>query len=464
MVTRGKETMHHQSIGINERPSLGKWILLSLQHVFAMFSATILVPLLTGLSPSVALFTSGLGTLLYIFITKGRVPAYLGSSFAFIAPLISISSSPAFGPSYAMGAAFVVGLLYALVAGLIKLFGNRWIHRILPPVVIGSVIIVIGLSLSPVAMGQVFYLNNEFSIHATLIALITLSTAIVFSVVLKGFFTVIPILMAIIVGYLSTLLLGSIDSTFALIAFEGVREAAWLSFPTLVRLDFDVVPISIFLVVSLATISEHLGDTLVIGRVVGKNIYEDPGLHRTLLGDGLATSLAAIFGGPPNTTYGENVGVMAISRVYSVWVIGGAAVIALGLSFFNKFGALIQTIPSPVMGGITMVLFGIIASAGIRTLVESGVDYGHKRNLIISSVILVIGIGGGSLSLSTGDGLGFTISGVALATLVGVILNLVLPDIDKEVIEEQKEIEAERVADAARAAVRESPECCVDGE
>jgi len=454
--------MHHQPIGIQERPPLAKWIPLSFQHVFAMFSATILVPLLTGLSPSVALFTSGLGTLLYIVITKGQVPAYLGSSFAFIAPLISISASPAYGPSYAMGAAFVVGLFYVVVAGLIKLFGNRWINRILPPVVIGSVIIVIGLSLSPVAMGQVFYLNGELSLQATLIAAITLGSAILFSIFLKGFFTVIPILMAIIVGYVSTLVIGLINPSLAIIDFANIQQAAWVSLPSLVPLSFDIIPIGIFLIVSLATISEHLGDTLVIGRVVGKNLYEEPGLHRTLLGDGLATSLAALFGGPPNTTYGENVGVMAISRVYSVWVIGGAAVIALILSFFNKFGALIQTIPTPVMGGILMVLFGIIASAGIRTLVESGVDYGHKRNLIISSVILVIGIGGGSLGLSTQEGLSFEISGVALATLVGVVLNLILPDIDKEVIEEQEEIEAERMKEAARTAAMSAPECCTE--
>ncbi len=444
--------MHHQPIGIHERPSLGKWIPLSIQHVFAMFSATVLVPLLTGLSPSVALFTSGLGTLLYIVITKGQVPAYLGSSFAFIAPIISISLSPAYGVEYALGAALFVGLFYALVAGAIRLFGNAWLKKILPPVVIGSVIIVIGLSLSPVAMSQVFYLNGEFSLLAVSIAGVTLGAAILFSIFLKGFFTVIPILLAIIVGYVFTLVLGIINPALALLDFSGVQEAGWISLPTFASLKFDIIPISIFLIVSLATISEHLGDTLVIGRVIDRDLYENPGLHRTLLGDGLATSLAAVFGGPPNTTYGENVGVMAISRVYSVWVIGGAGVIALLLSFLNKFGALIQTIPSPVMGGILMVLFGIIASAGIRTLVESGVDYSHKRNLIVSSVILVIGIGGGSLQLATGEGLSFEISGVALATLVGVILNLILPDIDKETLEEQAEIEAERAALHAKEA------------
>jgi uracil permease len=417
-----------------------------------MFSATVLVPLLTGLSPSVALFTSGLGTLLYIAITGGQVPAYLGSSFAFIAPLISVSTSPAYGPEYALGAAFIVGIFYALVAGLIKIFGKSWLSRLLPPVVIGSVIIVIGLSLSPVAMGQVFYLNGEFSMPAVLIALVTLGIAIISSIFLKGFFTVIPILMGIVGGYLFTLIMGSFNPSFALINFSTLQEGSFFSLPSFSILKFDIIPISVFLIVSLATISEHLGDTLVIGRVVGKDIYEKPGLHRTLLGDGVATSIAALFGGPPNTTYGENIGVMAISRVYSVWVVGGAAVIAVILSFFQKFGLLIRTIPSPVMGGITMMLFGIIASAGIRTLVESGVDYSHKRNLIVSSVILVIGIGGGALKFATGEGLEFELSGVALATLVGVILNLLLPDIDKEVLEEQKEIEAERRAEQPQSA------------
>ncbi|WP_081942124.1 solute carrier family 23 protein [Spirochaeta lutea] len=446
--------MHHQPIGIHERPPLAKWIPLSIQHVFAMFSATVLVPLLTGFSPSVALFTSGLGTLLYIAVTGGQVPAYLGSSFAFIAPLISVGTSPAYGPEYALGAAFVVGIFYALVAGLIRLFGKSWLSRLLPPVVIGSVIIVIGLSLSPVAMGQVFYLDGEFSMPAVLIALVTLGIAIISSIFLKGFFTVIPILLGIVGGYLFTLIMGSVNPAFALIDFSAVQEGGWISLPSIMGLKFDIIPISVFLIVSLATISEHLGDTLVIGRVIGKDIYEKPGLHRTLLGDGLATSVAALFGGPPNTTYGENIGVMAISRVYSVWVVGGAAVIALVLSFFHKFGLLIQTIPSPVMGGITMMLFGIIASAGIRTLVESGVDYSHKRNLIVSSVILVIGIGGGALKFATGEGLEFELSGVALATLVGIVLNLLLPDIDKEVLEEQKEIEAERLAQQAKEAAK----------
>ncbi|MCG8451717.1 MAG: NCS2 family nucleobase:cation symporter [Spirochaetales bacterium] len=444
-----------QSIPVDVRPPLRQWIPLSLQHVFAMFGATVLVPILTGLSPSVALFTSGIGTLLYILVTKGKVPAYLGSSFAFIAPIVAVSTNAAFGVAYAMGAAFCVGLLYLVVSFIISRAGTAWIDRVLPPVVIGSVIMVIGLKLAPTAMNMAMNAGGgieNYHLSYLLIAGVTLGIAVVSSIVLKGFFNVIPILIGIVGGYLFTFFMGLAmpESAFALISFDGVKEAAWFGFTTPVLPKFHWVPIVSFLLVSLVTMSEHLGDTMVLSKVVGKDLYREPGLHRTMMGDGLATSLAAFFGGPPNTTYGENIGVLAITGVHSVWVTGGAAVVAILLSFIQKFGALIQTIPTPVMGGVSMMLFGIIASAGIRTVVESGVDYGEKRNLTISSVILVIGIGGGLVRFPISNGLNFELTSMALAVLVGILLNLALPktlnDVSEDSSEEMIEHELEKQA------------------
>lgn len=415
---------------VNARPPLKVWVPLSFQHVFAMFASTILVPLLVGMSPSMALFSSGIGTLLYILITKGKVPAYLGSSFTFIVPIATISAT--YGLPYALGGAFCVGIFYVLIAQLIRVFGTEWLENVLPPVVIGSIIIVIGLKLAPVAMNMAMYEttadgSNIYHLSYLVIAAVTLCIAILSSIVLKGFFNVVPILIGIVGGYLFTLIMGSFFPAFHLIDYTTVVQAKWFSLPQFTLPKFSLIPILTFMIVSLATIAEHLGDTLVLSKIVGKNFYRDPGLHRTLTGDGVATSVAALFGGPPNTTYGENTGVLAITRVFSVWIIGGAAVIAILLSFVEKFGAIIRTIPTPVMGGVSAMLFGIIASAGIRTVVESGVDYSCKRNLTISSVILVIGIGGGAVIFPIGEALNFELSGIALATVIGILLNLFLP-------------------------------------
>ena len=412
-------------LGPSDRPTLSRWIPLSIQHVFAMFGATVLVPILTGLSVSTALFTSGTGTLIYILITGAKVPAYLGSSFAFIPAIVAISST--YGLPYALGGAFIAGLFYVLVGGIIRLFGSKWLDRALPPVVIGSVIIVIGLNLAPTAMHNAMYNGDTYSLVYFSIAAVTLSIAIIGTIFFKGFFNTLSILFGLIGGYLFTLIMGIFFPAYDIIDFSVVAEASWFGFPHFAIPKFSLVPIVTFLIVSLATICEHLGDTLVSSKVVGKDFYKDPGLHRTLAGDGIATTWAALWGGPPNTTYGENIGVMAITNVYSVWVIGGAAVIAIILSFFHKFGAIIQTIPGPVLGGISMLLYGLIASSGLRTIVESGVDYQDKRNLTISSVILVIGLGGGMLQFSLGKEFTFSLGGVALATLVGILLNLILP-------------------------------------
>ncbi|MDR2662476.1 MAG: uracil permease, partial [Treponema sp.] len=294
--------------------------------------------------------------------------------------------------------------------------------------VIGSVIVVIGLNLAPTAMSMAMYDGGgNYSLVCLSIAAVTLGITVVANIFFTGFFSVIPILIGLVSGYLFTLVMGSVFPAYRLIDFQLVKDAPWFGLPSFEVPKFSFVPILTFVIVSLATICEHLGDTLVTSKVVGRDFYKNPGLHRTLAGDGIATSWAAFWGGPPNTTYGENIGVMAITHVYSVWVIGGAAVIAVVLSLFQKFGALIRTIPTPVMGGISMLLFGIIASSGLRTIVESGVNYKDKRNLTISSVIFVIGIGGGLLAFNLTDSVQFQLRGVALATVVGIILNIIFP-------------------------------------
>ena len=415
-----------ETLGPRYRPPLGRWIPLSFQHVFAMFGATILVPILTGLNPATALFTAGTGTLLYILITGAKVPTFLGSSFAFIVPLISVST--VYGLPYAMGGAVVAGLFYCVVGYIIKFAGTNWLDKALPPVVIGSVIIVIGLNLAPVAMNMAMNdSNGEYSLIYLSIAAVTLAITAVGSIFFRGFFNTIPILFGLVAGYFFTLIMGYFFPAYAIINFQVLRDASWFGLPSFQIPRFNVIAIITFIIVSLATICEHLGHLLATSKIVGQDFYKNPGLHRTLMADGLSTTWAALWGGPPNTTYCENIGVMAITRVYSVWVIGGAAVIAVFLSLFRKFGALIQTIPNPVLGGVSMLLFGIIASSGLRTLTESGVDYKDKRNLTISSVILVIGIGGGKLAFVITGGLEFQLAGIALATLVGIILNLLIP-------------------------------------
>ncbi|MDD7201862.1 MAG: solute carrier family 23 protein [Sphaerochaetaceae bacterium] len=415
--------------GPADKPPLSKWIPLSIQHVFAMFGATILVPILTGMDINTALFTAGTGTLIYILCTGAKVPVFLGSSFAFIPALITISS--AYGLPYAMGGAVFSGITYLVVAAIIRKTGTGWLNKALPPVVIGSVIVVIGMSLAPSALNMAMYPNSDasqgYSLVLFSVAMVTLAVTVIVNIYGKGFISVIPVLFGLAAGYLFTLIMGNFFPAYHLIDFQGVKDAAWFGLPRMHMPKFNLVAILTFVIVSFATICEHLGDTLTVSKVVGKNFYEDPGLHRTLSGDGLATAWAALWGGPPNTTYGENIGVLAITGVYSVYVTGGAAVFAILLSFFPKFGALIHTIPSPVLGGISMLFFGIIASSGLRTLVESGVDYQDKRNLTISSVILTIGIGGGMLQFALGGSLTFSLGSVALATLVGIILNLVLP-------------------------------------
>lgn len=392
-------------VDVQERLPLAESLPLSLQHLFAMFGATVLVPFLTGLNPSVALLTSGIGTLIYIILTKGKIPGYLGSSFAFIGPIIAVSKSQGVGA--ALFGCLMSGIVYVIVAAVIRYAGTKWLDRLLPPVVVGSIVIVIGLGLAGTAVDMA---SQDWTV-----ASVALIIAIVASAFFRGFLGVIPILLGIVGGYVFASVQGLVD-------FTAIGKAAWLMVPAFTAPKVSWTAALVIAPVALVTIAEHIGHLLVTENIVGRPLMKDPGLHRSMLGDGVATSIAALLGGPPSTTYGENIGVMAITRVYSVWVIGGAAVFAVVFSFIGKFSAIISSIPVPVMGGISIMLFGIIASAGLRMLVESGINYTHKRNLIISSVILVLGVGGAKIHI--GD---LQIEGMALATFAGILLNLVLP-------------------------------------
>jgi uracil permease len=408
-------------LDVNDIPKPGQWLTLSLQHLFAMFGATILVPYLVGLSPALALISSGLGTLAFLFLTKMKVPAYLGSSFAYIAPIIAAKAAG--GPGAAMLGTFIAGLVYVIVALVIKMAGYRWIMKLLPPVVVGPVIIVIGLALSGTAVGMA--MNNpagKYSLLHFSVALVTLAATIIFSIYLRGMLSIIPILAGIVIGYIYALIVGIVD-------FQPVLKAHWFEMPQFIipfvsyKVKFSWDIILLMAPVAVVTISEHIGHQMVLSKVVGRDYIKDPGLHRSIMGDGTATLISSLIGGPPKTTYGENIGVLAITRVYSVYVIAGAAIFAIVFGFIGKITALIHSIPTPVMGGVSILLFGIIASSGLRMLVDSKIDFGDKRNLVISSVILVIGIGGAFIKVSDK----FQIQGMALAAIFGVLLNLILP-------------------------------------
>lgn len=401
-------------LDVHERPKLSQWLILSIQHVLAMFGATVLVPILTGLPISCALIGSGIGTLFYIFVTKGKSPVYLGSSFAYIAP---ISSALALGvatgdnPNYGavMGGLVMVGAVYVAIALIIKLIGTKWINKILPPVVVGSVIMVIGLGLAPSAVSM--------ATEHIVVALATLLTAIIVSTYAKGILKLLPIVCAIVVGYLTSMAFGLVD-------FTPVLEASWFEIPNFAFLHskpvFSLEIAMIMIPVAIVTITEHIGDHLTLGSIIGKDLTKM--LHRTLIGDGVATAIGGLLGAPANTTYGENTGVIGLTKVASVYVIALAGIIATALGFIGKFTALIQTIPNPVIGGMSLLLYGIIASSGMRVLINNKVDLGKQRNLIICAVILVVGIGG--LSISLGQ---ITLSGMALCAIIGIVLNLILP-------------------------------------
>lgn len=441
--------MSNAVLDINEKPTTGQLITLSFQHMFAMFGSTILVPQLVGLSPAIALLTSGIATIIFLLITQFKVPAYLGSSFAFIAPILIAAgglddNGASVNPGNAMIGAMAVGVVYGIVSLLIWKTGYKWLMRLLPPIVVAPVIMVIGLGLAGTAVDMAMNINVEqvnpetgvvemvkqYSVLHFSAALVTLLAAIIFNVYFKNVLSTMPILLGIIVGYIYSAIVGIVD-------FTPVKEASWFALPDFlipgVHYEFNVTLTILLAMVPIVivTISEHIGHQLVLGKVVNRNYVKDPGLHRSLLGDGLGTFVSAFIGGPPKTTYGENIGVLAITRVFSVYVILGAAVLAILFSFFGKAMALVQTIPTAVLGGISILLFGIIASSGLRMLVENNIDFGNSRNMVIASVILVIGIGGAALRFTDT----FAIEGMALAAIVGVILNFMLPGRDKEVKE-----------------------------
>jgi uracil permease len=407
-------------LGVRDCPKPLPWIVLSLQHVFAMFGATVLVPIIVGLPISVALFASGLGTLVYIALTKAKVPVYLGSSFAYISAIIFAKEALGGDISAAQTGLIMVGGVYVLVALLVKFLGKAWINKLLPPIVIGPMIAIIGLGLAGVAVDQIG-LNGEGNWQSIVIAAVAFTVSAFVSTKAKGFFKMIPFILGILAGYIVAFGLGQVD-------LSPLKDATFLTIPDF-KLPFRdwnfyfgpemwaIVPVAI------VTISEHIGDHKVLSKIVGQDFLQDPGLDKTLVGDGVATALSALLGGPANTTYGENTGVVGMTKVASVWVIGLAAVFAISLSFLGTVTALISTIPSAVLGGMSVLLFGVIASNGIRVLIEAKVDFTQQRNLIIASAMLVLGLGGAVLELSTL----VTLSGTALAALVGVVLNLVLP-------------------------------------
>lgn len=407
---------------VHDKPPFWTWFGLSLQHLFSMFGATVLVPLLVGLNPGVALFTSGVGTLLHMLITRGNIPAYMGSSFAFIIPMTSLMKTVGY-PGVAQGI-ISVGLVYLVVAAIVTFIGTRWIDRLFPAELVGPIIVVIGLSLAGSAASSATMLNGKYDWKIFVVALITLLGTIAFNMFLKGFLGLLSVLLGIIFGYIVALVFGLVD-------LSPVAAAHWFQLPdfeTFIGKDgFQFYPAAVLSMAPLAlvTFSEHLGHLMVLSKVTGHDFFKNPGLKRTLAGDGTASIVAGLVGGPAVTSYGENIGVMQLSRVYSVWVIGGAAAFTVVFSFIGKLSALISTIPGAVTGGVGFVLYGVIAAAGLQVIVDNKIDYTQKRNLMIAAPILVIGIG--NFHLQLGPQVDF--SGVAIATLLGIILNLTLPKV-----------------------------------
>ncbi|MFD1172123.1 uracil permease [Oceanobacillus picturae] len=411
----------YREIKVDERLPILKSLPLSFQHLFAMFGSTVLVPVLFGINPATILLMNGIGTLIYLFMTKGKIPAYLGSSFAFLSPVAVVLGNYAGGEgySYVLGGFLAVGIVLTLVAFIVKMVGTSWIDVIFPPAAMGPIVAVIGLELVPTAAEMAGWIapadagaNWAMDTDVAIVALLTLAITIVCWVTLRGFLKIIPILIGIIAGYIIAYFFGLVD-------FTPVKEAAWISLPEFYQMKFDWSAIVVILPAALVLIPEHIGHLFVTGNIVKKDLAKDPGLDRSLAGNGISTIISSLFGSTPNTTYGENIGVLAITRVYSTWIIGIAAVIAVVLSFVGKLAALISSIPGAVMGGISLLLFGIIAASGIRMLVEAKVDYNRSTNLILTCVVLVIGISG--VTIQIGE---VALKGMGLATIVAIVLGI----------------------------------------
>lgn len=409
-------------IQVEEKVPLAQGIPLSIQHTFAMFSASVLVPYILGISPAIALLMNGIGTLIFIFITQGKAPAYLGSSFAFISPALLVIGNPNLGYRYALGGFVVTGLIMCAVAIIIKFVGTKWIDAILPPAAMGPVVALIGLELASNAASTGGILPSDGSaIDPKCIAvfLVTLAIAVFGGVLFRGFASAIAILIAIVAGYVLALVLGLVD-------FSSVGTASLFALPNFQTPLFSTEAILTIIPASLVVVNEHIGHQVVTSEVIGRDLLKDPGLHRSMFSDGLSTALSGFCGSCPTTTYGENIGVMAITKVYSVWVIGGAAAFSIILSFIGKASALIQTIPGPVMGGVSFLLYGMIGASGIRLMVDAKVDYSKSRNLALTSVVFVSGLSGIAINIGSS-----TLTGMSLAAVVGMVLGLIFYVLDK---------------------------------
>ena len=409
--------MEKREIAVDEKLPFTETIPLSLQHLFAMFGSTVLVPILFKVNPATVLLFNGIGTILYLVLCKGKIPAYLGSSFAFLSPVFLVLSQYSY--EAALGGFIAVGIVFCLVAFLIRIVGTKWIDVIFPPAAMGAIVAVIGLELMPTAAGMAGLTTDKPDSTSILISLTTLAVTIFATIAFKGFLSIIPILIGILCGY-------ALSAAFGIVDWSLVEKAPWFSFPDIYTPQFNFHAIMIILPASLVVIAEHVGHLIVTGNIVGKDLTKDPGLDRSILGNGISTIFSGFFGSTPNTTYGENIGVLALTKVFSTWVIGGAAIFAIILSCLGKLAAAIQCIPTPVMGGVSLLLFGLIATSGIRILVESKIDYNKPDNLILTSIVLGLGVSTASITLGT-----ITLKGMALATVVAIILSLAFRFINK---------------------------------
>jgi uracil permease len=405
--------MAKRIIQINEKLPLIESIPLSFQHLFAMFGASVLVPMLFKINPATVLLLNGIGTLLYIFLTNGKVPSFLGSSFAYLSPAFVVMASQGF---QAAQAGFVVsGLLLVLVGMIIKYAGSGWIDVVFPPAAMGAIVAIIGLELAPTAASMAGLISDggkPLDPKFLIVSIATLAIVLIGSVTFKGFLGIIPILVVVVGGYIIALFVGIVN-------FDAVRNAAWFAMPTFSAPVWNISAILTILPATLVVVAEHIGHLIVTGNICEKDFIKDPGLHRTMAGDGLSTAISGLVGAVPTTTYGENIGVLAITKVFSVWVIGGAAVISILISFIGKLSAAITTIPNPVMGGVSLLLFGTIAASGIRMLVDQKVDYSKPKNLVLTAVVLIVGLSGAHVQIGT-----VTLAGMALATVVSIIISL----------------------------------------
>jgi uracil permease len=450
--------MQRKIIQVEEKVPLLQGLPLSFQHLFAMFGASVLVPFLFNLSakthyvekvlqttmdkltpdqltqvqnitvidPALVLLLNGIGTLIYLFLCKGKAPAFLGSSFAFLAPATAvIASSQNYNENFSnvLGGFILCGLIFTITSVVIGRVGTKWLDVVLPPAAMGPIVALIGLELAGIAANNAGLLPNSdggFNWKYVTISLVTLAVVIFGSLLFRGFLSIIPILVAVVAGY-------GLSAAMGVVEFSAVKSSSWIALPNFVMPSFNFDVMLIIAPAALVVISEHIGHLFVTSNIVGRDLMKNPGLHRSLLGDGISTMLSGFTGSCPTTTYGENMGVMAITRVYSVWVIGGAAVISIVLAFIGKLSGVIQSIPGPVMGGITILLFGIIAASGIRMLVEAKVDYSKSRNLILTAIIFVVGLSGMAINLSPD----VKLSGMVLATVVGMALSLIFFILDK---------------------------------